>query len=415
MKNEKVKTNIWDNKVLWIFISITASILLWVYVTTTEGEVIETSFEGVQILFNGEDTIREKEGLVISNASANTVTVKLRATRRVLSKLNSSNISAVVDVSKINSRGNNTLPFTMVYPVGTDKNAIDIVSALPQYIYFYVDKASTKSVEVKGEFDGSVVEGFVPGKITFDPQTVTISGPENEVSKVAYAWVLIQREEVDKTLKFDSEYILVDADGKELELDNIRLETQMVSVTLPITATKEVPLSVDLVDGGGATIENVKLSFDPETIIISGDAETLKGINKVSLGTIDLASFESTLEEKFPIVLDNEVSNVTGVTEAKVTVAVIGMETKKFDVTNISITNVPDGHTATLVTENVVVTLRGSSEVIKKIKANNIRAVIDLSDFGSSPGVFQPAAKISVDGYTGVGAIGEYELYVKIT
>lgn len=417
MKNETSK--IWDNKALMVLVSIISAILIWVYVTTTEGDVRDKTFEGVQVVLNGADGLRDRENFVISDVSANSVTVTLRGTLRTLSKLTSSNIKAVVDVSKITSKGNNTMPFTMEYPVGIDKSSLDLVSSLPETLSFYVDKASSKSIELKGEFTGSVVEGFVAGAVGFDPREVTISGPEKEINRVAYALVQIPRENVDKTLKFDSEYILIDADGNEIELGNIRLETQTVSVTLPITATKEVPLSVDIVDGGGATMENIKLKFEPETITIAGDAATLEGINKISLGTIDLSSFVSTLEEKFPIVLGNDVSNVTGLTEAKVTVQVLGLKTAMFNVTNIAIINTPAGRTSSPVTEMVEVMLRGSQDVIDKVKANNIRAVIDLAEIGSNPGIFQVNAKIQIDGYTGVGAVSvdedDYKLYVKIT
>lgn len=54
------------------------------------------------------------------------------------------------------------------------------------------------------------------------------------------------------------------------------------------------------------------------------------------------------------------------------------------------------------------------STVLSKIASNNIRVVADLSDIGSTAGVFQPTAKVYVDGYTGVGAIGEYSVYIKI-
>ena len=147
---------------------------------------------------------------------------------------------------------------------------------------------------------------------------------------------------------------------------------------------------------------------------IAGDAKTLEGINKISLGTVDLASFTLTHEDKFPILLDNDITNVTGITEAKATIEVIGLETKRFSITNITVTNVPAGHNATLVTQAIDVTIRGKSDVIEKIKSNNIRAVVDLSDIGSTTGAIQPTAKISVDGYTGVGAIGEYPVYVDI-
>lgn len=413
MKSE-AKKSIWDSRVFWAAISVVLSILLWVYVTTTNGDVSTTEFEGVQIVFRGEDTLREKEGLVISNPSANTVSVTLRASRRELSRLSSTNIIAVVDVSKINMKGNFTLPLSLEYPASVNGNNIDVVSSQPQSVYFYVDKTSTKSVEVKGEFVGSVVEGFVAGKLSFDPDTITLSGPQSELDKVSYAWVSIPRQDVDKTLEFDSAYTLMDSSGNQLALTNVKADSDTVSVTLPITSTKEVQLTVDVVEGAGATSENVKITVNPQTIIIAGDAKTLEGINKISIGTVDLASFTLTFEDKFPILMDNEITNVTGLTEAKVTIEVIGLKTKRFSITNISVINVPSGHSAKLVTQAVDVTLRGSAEVIDKIQANNIRAVVDLSDIGSATGAIQPTAKISVDGYTGVGAIGEYPVYVDI-
>lgn len=413
MKSE-AKKSIWDSRVLWAVISIVLSVLLWVYVTTSNGDVAETTFDGVQIVFRGEDTLREKEGLVVSNVNASNVAVKLRANRRELSKLTSNNMIAVVDVSKITTKGNYTIPLTMEYPIGTDSAAIDVVSSQPQSVYFYVDQTSRKSIEVKGEFVGSVVEGFAAGKLSFEPGTITLTGPQSELDKVAYAWVSIQRQDVDKTLEFDSEYTFMDSSDNPITLSNVHADSDMVAVTLPITSTKEVQLTVDVIDGAGATAENVKITIDPQTITIAGDAKTLEGINKISLGTVDLASFTLTHEDKFPILLDNDITNVTGITEAKATIEVIGLETKRFSITNITVTNVPAGHNATLVTQAIDVTIRGKSDVIEKIKSNNIRAVVDLSDIGSTTGAIQPTAKISVDGYTGVGAIGEYPVYVDI-
>ena len=403
-----------DSKLLWVVVSLFASILLWAYVTTTEGDVIERSFDGVQVVFKGEDSLREKEGLVISNVSANTVSVRLKTTRRELSKLSSTNMVAVVDVSKFSSKGIYNQSVTIEFPTGSNTGSIDVVTILPGSISFNIDKTSTKTIEFEGKFVGTVADGFAAQQIKFDPQTVTISGPESEISKVSYAWVEVDRDNVDKTIQFVSSYLLMDDSGNEIEAENITLSQETVSVTVPITSTKEVPLTIDLVEGGGATSENVDITCEPSTITIAGDAETLAGINKVSVGTIDLTSFASTYEDTYQIVLDNNVTNVTGINQVKVTVKVVGLETKKFNVTNITTVNGPAGQKITIVTENVEVTLRGKSSVLSKIAANNIRVVADLTDLGSTTGVFQPPGKVYVDGFTGVGAIGEYSVYVKI-
>ncbi len=413
MDKQKPKS-IWDSKILWVFISILASILLWVYVTTTEGDLIEHTFSSVPVVFSGEENLRNNEGLVISNISTNKVSVRVRATRREISRLSSDSIVAVVDVSKFTLSGNYNQSVSIEFPLESDANSISIVSITPQDISFNIEQTSSKTIEVDGLFVGTVAEGYAAQPIEFNPQTVTVTGPLSEIDKVATAWVEVNREGVDKTIQFNSAYELRDSEGNTLSLNNITLETQTVSVTIPVTATKEVPLTVDLVDGGGASAENVKITCDPATITVAGDAQTLAGLNKISLGTVDLASFASSFEDTFRVVLDNDITNVTGISEAKVTIKIVGLETKAFNVSNITTINAPAGKTAAVITENVEVTLRGSEAVLGKIQANNIRIVADLAELGSTTGVFEPIVKVYVDGFTNVGAIGEYKVYIKL-
>lgn len=414
MDKHRAKKTIWDSKILWAVVSLFASVMLWGYVTNTQGDVVDKTYDGVKVVFQGQDTLQSKDGYVVSNISTKTVAVTVRATRRVIANLSSSTLSASVDVSKFNSEGNYNQSVKIEFPAGSDSGSINVINISPQSVSFRIDKSTSKTVEIKGQFTGTVAEGYAEQPMQFNPQTVTINGAEAELSKVAYALVKVDRTNVDKTLQFDSPYVLVDDQGSELDLKNVELDTKTVSVTVPITATKEVPLTVDLIEGGGATAQNSTISCEPSTITIAGDAQTLNGINKISLGTVDLASFASSFQDTYKIVLDNKVINVTGIEEAKVTVSVIGLETKKFNVTNISAINAPSGRSASVLTQNVEVTLRGSSDVLDKIAANNIRAVADLTDIGTTNGTFQPSTKIYVDGFTGVGAIGDYKIYVKI-
>lgn len=414
MNKRKTERGILNSRIFWAVVSLLASVLLWVYVTTTQGDVSEQTYEGVSVVFNGEDTLRENEGLVISNVSANSVNVRIRATRRELSKLTSSNIVAYVDVSKFTSAGMYNQSVSIQFPLGSNTSSISVTATSPKSISFDLEKTSSKTVEIKGKFTGTVAEGFAEQPMQFSPQTVTLDGPSSELEKVAYAWVEVSRDNIDKTIQISSAYKLMDADGKELSLSNVTSDPSAVSVTVPVTATKEVPLTIDLAEGGGATAQNAKITCEPATITVAGDAETLAGLNKISLGTVDLASFAESYQDSFKIVLDNGVTNVTGITTAKVTVQIVGLVTRKYSITNISTINVPPGRTASVITENVEVTLRGTADVLDKVKPNNIRVVADLSELGTTSGVFEPAAKVYVDGFTGVGAVGDYKVYVKL-
>lgn len=74
-------------------------------------------------------------------------------------------------------------------------------------------------------------------------------------------------------------------------------------------------------------------------------------MNKIVLGTIDLTDFTDAFQNTYSIVLDNEVRNLTGITEAKVTVEIIGLETRDFTVTNLSCINDTEGYKSTIITE----------------------------------------------------------------
>lgn len=417
MNKDASKKTLWDSKLLWVVISLIASVLLWVYVTTTEGSQRRQTYTGVPVVFNGAETIRDRDGLVITDVSAGTVNVTLSGSLRDLSRLSKDNLTAVVDVSKISSPSSHTSNLTISFPSTVNPSSITVVSTNPGSVSFVVDRSDQKTIAVKGEFTGTVVEGFNAGKLSFDPDTIIIRGPSNELEQVDHAWISVNQQDVDRTLSFSTTFVLRDASGKELDLGNISLDTDTVNVTLPILISKVVPLSVDLVEGAGATGSNVSVKCAPESISISGDAEILEGINRISLGTVNLATFASTFEESFPIVLPDGVNNVTGITEAKVTIQIEGLETRTLDVTNITIPPLNEGYTGTVLTDSLEVRIRGAADIIDEIQASNIRVVADISEVGSAVGEFTVPVRIYIDGYTDVGPIGDkpYTIVIRIS
>ena len=128
--------------------------------------------------------------------------------------------------------------------------------------------------------------------------------------------------------------------------------------------------------------------------------------------------FTTSFSDTYVIPIDNELRNVTGATEAKVTVEIVGLETKNVKVTNISCINVTEGYAAEILTRSLDVTLRGSPESIAMLKDENIRAVADLTDMNGSVGTYMPRVRIYADGYTDVGSIKtggtDYSIYVQI-
>lgn len=414
MKKTSRMRSLYNNKIFWMVISLLASLAIWVYITSVDSDEYKQSFRGVRVELVGEDVLRQSKGLVITDLDTNSVTVELVGPRRIIASLDSADIVAQVDVSKLSQAAYTSLQYSLVFPDRTDSASIQASKKSPDTVNFMVSAQTSKTIQVRGSFEGQLAEGYTAEIPVFEPSTITISGPDAYISNVSYAWVTFGKDGVDSTYSVETGFVLLDKDGEECATTGINCSTDVVKATLPLLAKKEVPLNVDLIEGAGATSKNTKVKIEPETITLAGDSALMAGLNKITVATIDLTDFGLSFTDTFTIPLSDEVKNLTGVTEATVTVEVVGLETRTFTVKNISCTNVSDGYEAEIISESITVTLRGTAEQLDQVKTENLRAVADLVDYKGSTGAYMPEVKIHVDGFPEVGAIGKNNISIEI-
>ncbi len=405
---------IYNSKAFWMIVSLLASLAIWVYVTSVETDESKTTFRGVKVELVGEDILRDSKNLVVTDMDTSTVTVEVVGPRRIIGSLSSDQLVAQVDVSKLSRAAYTSQQYTIVYPDGTDTSKLSENRRTPETINFMVSAQTSKSIQVRGSFDGSLAEGYTAEMPVFEPSTITITGSEAYLKDVEYAWVTFSKENVDSTYSVETGFTLMDANNEPCSTTGISFSTDVVTATLPLLTLKEVNLDVNIIEGAGATKANTKITIDPVSVTLAGDSSLLAGMNKIILATIDLTDFSSTFTETYTIPIDNELKNTTGITKATVTVEIVGLETKTFRVTNFSCINATEGYEADIITESKEITLRGTPEALAQIKDENIRAVADLTDYKESTGTYMPQVKVYVDGFTDVGAIGENTISIEI-
>ena len=405
---------IYNSKAFWMIVSLLASLAIWVYVTSVETDESKTTFRGVKVELVGEDILRDSKNLVVTDMDTSTVTVEVVGPRRIIGSLSSAQLVAQVDVSKLSRAAYTSQQYTIVYPDGTDTSKLSENRRTPETINFMVSAQTSKSIQVRGSFDGSLAEGYTAEMPVFEPSTITITGSEAYLKDVEYAWVTFSKENVDSTYSVETGFTLMDANNEPCSTTGISFSTDVVTATLPLLTLKEVNLDVNIIEGAGATKANTKITIDPVSVTLAGDSSLLAGMNKIILATIDLTDFSSTFTETYTIPIDNELKNTTGITKATVTVEIVGLETKTFRVTNFSCINATEGYEADIITESKEITLRGTPEALAQIKDENIRAVADLTDYKESTGTYMPQFKVYVDGFTDVGAIGENTISIEI-
>ncbi|MGN1002283.1 MAG: YbbR-like domain-containing protein [Oscillospiraceae bacterium] len=404
-----------------ILVSLICALLFWVYVTETEGEVYSDTFSGVKVVFEGESNMRDNKGLIINSIDTTSVRVKITGDRRIVANLDAADLTAVIDLSSISRSGNYSLSYKIEYPNGTDASSLTVETRYPSVVNFYVDKLSKKSVEIKGVFNGNPAEGYSIEPMEFNPSTVVIYGPETVLAEVDHAYVQVDREDLDKTLTFDSTYQLVDKEGELIDSDEISLEMDTVSVTVPVISIKTVDLTLDFIYGNGVTKDNVKYTIDPESITLTGDSQVLAGRNNITLDNIDLSEIDGVYTETYSIVIPNDTEIVEGPKEATVTIEIVGLATRTVSISrnNLSFTNLTDGFEAEIISDSLDnVKIRGKESVLNSISTSNIYAVADLSELGNTTGIAAVPVKIYIDGTAdagAVGAYGTYKIYVNIT
>ena len=133
-------------------------------------------------------------------------------------------------------------------------------------------------------------------------------------------------------------------------------------------------------------------------------------ITEINLGTINLGELTEKTVLPFDIVLDEGLTNLTGVTQANVTVSFPDLETKVLSVTEIQALNVPEGMTHELAAKVLKVTVRGPRDVVNQMSAKDIAVAIDFAGMSVGTATFKAEITIDAEKFPGVGAMGVYNV-----
>lgn len=402
------------NKILSILLSLLIAMCLWVYVVSTVNPDDSQWIYNIPVTFINEEGLFSDRNLTLTEGRDATVNLRIYGRRQDLVKLNNTNMTVIADLSQVTSPGSWQLTYDVEYPETVNSSEFSIQSRSSSTVGIVVDKLSVKTIEVRATFNGDVAENYVPEPIKLEYDTIEISGPKDLVDKVHHAQITLERTNLSKSVSDVLEFVLIDNEDNPIESDEIKCSVDKIGVEMPVYMVKDVPLKVDLIDGGGASKDHAVVTCDPSTISIKGDPAALEGLNSITLGSIALSDVQTAVTKEFNIVIPDGMTNLTGDT-ASVTVELKNLKTKTFQVTNIELANRPTDYSVTIGTKSLQVQIRGVESEINELVAGSIRAVADLSVVGTSTGQYLVPVEIYVDGFSNVGAMGSYSVLVTIS
>jgi len=405
------------NRVLSLLLAVSIALILWVYVITVVSPNSEATFYNIPVVVQGEPML-ESYGLMNVTEDIPTVTLKLSGNRSDLNKVNSSNITVVVDLSKVYEAGTAHLRYTISYPGDVPTGALNEESRYPSTIAIEVERKIRKEVPVNIRYVGELSEDFIVDKENkiLDYNTVTISGPESVISQITQA--IIDVDLTGKNVSFSNNYrySLCNEQGDPVDAQKVDTNVAQVNLTLYIERVKELPLVLTVVNGGGATEETSDIKIDPKTVKVSGSDLVMENLTELNLGTIELGELLEVTEMSFAILLPDGVKFMDpDVETANVTIKFPNLGSRELTVTNenFQAQNVPEGMEVEFLTKTLKVTIRGDKKLIANVKPEDVIVIVDFTDAQLGSYTVKPNIVLS-GAYSSLGAIGNYSVLVTV-
>jgi len=401
-------------KILTILLSVAIAFGLWMYVIMVVQPESEKTYYDIPVVLQNESILAERGLMLVSERP--TVTLQLTGTRTDLNELNESNINVIANVASVVTPGTHEISYDVSYPGNIPAGAITKQSGIPDMVTLKVENKITKQVPVVPVYSGSVPEGMLADKenLLLDYETIEVSGPESVMEQITQAVINVDLEDQTETVVGEYIYTLCNDAAEPVDSHWVTTGVEVVNLTLPIRRVKEIKLQLEVINGGGATAQTSSIEIQPASIRISGSEALLEGLEVLQIGSVDLGKLEESATLAYAITLPEGITNETGITEATVEVAFPDLKTKKLEVSNIQLVNVPEGMETELVTQVLEIKLRGPANVIKKLKAENVTVTVDLTEAQAGSDKYAVQIQLPED-FSQVGALGSYTVMVTLT
>ena len=405
-----------DSKGFYIAISIIFAIACWFYVDITVEPDIQITVRNIPVSFEGLDALRSR-GLMISNSKEFTISLKLSGQRSVLSQLNKNNVNVTVEASsQITVPGEQNLDYTVTFPNTISNGAVKIRSKSVETIDVNVIRISSKTVAVYGSFTGSVAEGCMEDGFQLEYDNITVSGDKSLIKRIDHGVVTLEKSGLSKTWEGTLPVTLLDQNGETIDSEQLSLSSSEMDVTLVVRKIKEIPLTVTIKDGGGATEADATWEITPKHIVVSGPDEELAELTEWNIGTVDLSQVITSANFVMDISLPQNLTCQSGEKTAKVSVTLPKLSTVKQKTDNIKMTHYPANKTVSLETKTLEVRCRGTKKALELLEGNDIEVTVDLSQLKADAlGTCQVPAEVTIPGFSELGAVGTYEVSVFVS
>lgn len=396
VKNEKNMINKFTLKVLSLIIAI----LIWLLVRNVDDPIVVRTFYEIPVSIENASYLAENLEIPLLVDGKDTVKVRVKGARSVVSKLKKEDIKAVADMTQIISK--DTTPIMVPVEVtGTGISDSDI-TVRPRNIQVDIEKQ--KSVEktiAVSTGDTQPDKDYEIGNLKANPEKVTISGPETIINKIDKVVALIdvtgrkesnieiksQLKIYDKNLDELSPKQLEYLNIKEISDNTIRIQAQFWKVK------QNVKIKAEYSGEPKRGYEVDSINLVPDTISVAGTDEALKKLEQegntleIPGKYIDVTDKTGDFEQNIDLseLLPEDLKLVRDLNSSVIaTVKILPYNSRDYEVsvTQIEADNKAEDLDLVFQDEQITIRAKAKEQDLDSLSAANIQVQIDLSGYG---------------------------------
>ena len=369
---------LWDERQLYLLLSLVVAVLMWLYVTTGQNPVVSRS---IRLDLQMRNLPANEVLLRPSPRSPGQVTVRLQGPRSQIAQLVPGIVEAYVDLSGLGPGEHPQVPVTVV--PGVDVRVID---QKPATILVLLDQITSRRMPVEVSLMGSPPSGITLETPAIAPTQVTVSGPSRQVNQVRHTVLYYDASSVHQEVVASLSVGPVDANAQPVP--GVQVTPQTVNMTLAVresVISKVVPVVPTVIGTPPQTLTLLGATADPASVTLTGPSVEVQMLENAPTVPLDIsgarANFSRRLALQLPAGMRASASQVT----VNVRVGRAQLSTV-FKAVPVRVVGVPAGTASRVVPDKVDVQVEGPQDVVRRLSAQAV--TVEVSAAGKRRGQY---------------------------
>ena len=201
------------HKILSFLLALVVSVGLWVYAVTVVNPDDSKTISDVKVSFIGASELSGRK-LMLTGGAQQRITVEISGRRSDLKELNSTSLEVVADLKNIDVPGDYELSWILDPPSTVASGDISVVSSSANRIQITVsERLDRPEIPITVKNQVTSAPGYLCDPAVLSTETISVSGPAQEVSKIAQAVLTVSEENATDTVVQEMPCQFLDADG----------------------------------------------------------------------------------------------------------------------------------------------------------------------------------------------------------